>query len=135
MRRIYLTITMTVLLLAGGHCAFAKITSIICLVASLTALKNYIITLEAQTNRYVTYFYRQHEYQGGVHGYTTDVEFTFRKSDCKQIKLLDHIRNPLQGYHALLNRRSQRIDTPSVENWDTGIWDNKKGAERLLDTF
>lgn len=24
MRRIYLTITMTVLLLAGGHCAFAK---------------------------------------------------------------------------------------------------------------
>ena len=59
-----------------------------------TFTKYYEITLEAQTNRYVTYLYRQHEYQGGVHGYTTDVGFTFRKSDGKQIKLLENTDSP-----------------------------------------
>lgn len=52
MRRIYLTITMTVLLLAGGHCAFAKKSK------------------------------------------TTEVGFTFRKSDGKQIKLLENTDSP-----------------------------------------
>ena len=54
----------------------------------------YEITLEAQTNRYVTYFYRQHEYQGGIHGYTTEVGFTFRKSDGRQIPLLTETESP-----------------------------------------
>ena len=169
MRRIYLTITMTVLLLAGGHCAFAKKSKTIevetakfeksdstaevsvlvqwpvngdkIIVDSLRHHINYLlgdelnrpddvkaygeslfeslsldwhsvydemepeerlgaftryyeITLEAQTNRYVTYFYRQHEYQGGIHGYTTEVGFTFRKSDGKQIKLLENTDSP-----------------------------------------
>ena len=52
MRCIYLTITMTVLLLAGGHCAFAKKSK------------------------------------------TTEVGFTFRKSDGKQIKLLENTDSP-----------------------------------------
>ena len=169
MRRIYLTITMTVLLLAGGHCAFAKKSKTIevetakfeksdstaevsvlvqwpvngdkIIVDSLRHHINYLlgdelnrpddvkaygeslfeslsldwhsvydemepeerlgaftryyeITLEAQTNHYVTCFYRQHEYQGGIHGYTTDVGFTFRKSDGKQIKLLENTDSP-----------------------------------------
>jgi hypothetical protein len=56
--------------------------------------KYYDITLDAQTNRYVTYFYRQHEYQGGIHGFTTEVGFTFRKSDGKQIPLLADTDSP-----------------------------------------
>jgi len=170
MRRIYLTITMTVLLLAGGHCAFAakkfkpievetskfsksdstaevyvlvqwpikgdkaivdslrkNINSWICgewnrpddvkpfgesLFESLSIdwhsvydemepeerlggfTRHYEVTLLTQTNRYVTYFYRQHEYQGGIHGYTTEVGFTFRKSDGKQIPLLQNTDSP-----------------------------------------
>ena len=169
MRRIYLTITMTVLLLAGGHCAFAKKSKTIevetakfaksdstaevsvlvqwpvkgdkAVVDSLrhhindllsgeinrpedvkaygeslfetlsldwhsvydemepeerlgAFTKYYDITLDAQTNSYVTYFYRQHEYQGGIHGFTTEVGFTFRKSDGKQIPLLTNTDSP-----------------------------------------
>ena len=56
--------------------------------------KHYEITLEAQTNNYVTYFYRTHEYQGGIHGFTTEVGFTFRKSDGKQIPLLTNTDSP-----------------------------------------
>ena len=170
MRRIYLTIAMTVLLLAGGHCAFAAkksklievettkfeksdstaevfvlvqwpvkgdkaivdslrthINSWICgnlnrpndvknygesLFESLSNdwhgvyddmepeerlgafTRHYEVTLETQTDRYVTYFYRHHEYQGGMHGYTTEVGFTFRKSDGKQIPLLENTDSP-----------------------------------------
>ena len=170
MRHKYLTIAMTVLLLAGGHCAFAAkkfkpievetakfqksdstaevfvlvqwpvegdkavvdslhkhINSWICgewnrpddvkpygesLFESLSIdwhsvyddmlpeerlgafTKHYEVTLETQTNSYVTYFYRQHEYQGGIHGYTTEVGFTFRKSDGKQIPLLKNTDSP-----------------------------------------
>ena len=56
--------------------------------------KHYEVTLETQTDRFVTYFYRQHEYQGGIHGYTTEVGFTFRKSDGKQIPLLQNTDSP-----------------------------------------
>ena len=56
--------------------------------------RHYGITLEAQANNYVTYFYRQHEYQGGIHGFTTEVGFTFRKSDGKQIALLADTDSP-----------------------------------------
>lgn len=170
MRRIYLTITMTVLLLAGGHCAFAAKKSKTIEVETSKFEKNdttaeayvlvqwpvkgdkaivdslqkninswiggeiqnpkdiqaygeslfeslsidwhsvyddmepedrlgaftqrYEVTLETQTDRYVTYFYRHHEYQGGMHGYTTDVGFTFRKSDGKQIPLLKDTDSP-----------------------------------------
>ena len=52
------------------------------------------ITLLTQTNRYVTYFYRTFDYSGGAHGYTTDVGFTFRKSDGKQIPLLTNTNSP-----------------------------------------
>ena len=56
--------------------------------------RHYEVTLATQTNRYVTYFFRQHEYQGGMHGYTTEVGFTFRKSDGKQIPLLENTDSP-----------------------------------------
>ena len=50
--------------------------------------KTHDITLLTQNKNYVTYFYRTFSYGGGAHGYTTEVGFTFRKSDGKQIPLL-----------------------------------------------
>ena len=47
-----------------------------------------------ETKRYVTYHYHTFEYGGGMHGYTTEVGFTFRKSDGKQIKLLQDTDSP-----------------------------------------
>ena len=47
-----------------------------------------------ETKRYVTYHYTTFEYGGGIHGYTTEVGFTFRKSDGKQIKLLQDTDSP-----------------------------------------
>ena len=169
MRRIYLIIPMAVLLIAGGHCAFAakgkniKIDTIRFAKADTTAnvdilvhwpikgdkavvdslqkfigslvdcnfsdansIKDYgeslfeslsidwhstfdemppderlgalerthsIIKLY-ETKRYVTYHYTTYEYGGGIHGYTTEVGFTFRKSDGKQIPLLQDTDSP-----------------------------------------
>ena len=169
MRRIYLIISMAVLLIAGGHCAFAakgkniKIDTIRFAKADTTAnvdilvhwpikgdkavvdslqkfignlvgcdfsdaksIKDYgeslfeslsddwhstfdemepderlgalerthsIIKLY-ETKRYVTYHYTTYEYGGGIHGYTTEVGFTFRKSDGKQIPLLQDTDSP-----------------------------------------
>ena len=56
--------------------------------------KEHDITLLTQTSRYVTYFYRTFEYGGGAHGFTTEVGFTFRKSDGKQIPLLTNTDSP-----------------------------------------
>ena len=50
--------------------------------------KTHEITMLAQTKQYVTYFYETFEYGGGAHGYLTQVGFTFRKSDGRQIPLL-----------------------------------------------
>ena len=52
------------------------------------------ITTLAETDRYITYFYRTHEYGGGAHGLTTDVGFTFRKSDGRQVHLLANTDSP-----------------------------------------
>ena len=56
--------------------------------------KEHDITLLTQTSRYVTYFYRTFDYGGGAHGYTTEVGFTFRKSDGRQIPLLTNTNSP-----------------------------------------
>ena len=56
--------------------------------------KTHDITLLTQNKNYVTYFYDTHEYGGGAHGYTTEVGFTFRKSDGKQIQLLKNTNSP-----------------------------------------
>ena len=169
MKRLFMTISMAVLLIAGGHCAFAakgkniKIDTIRFAKADTTAnvelfvhwpvkgdkavvdslqkfigslvdcnfsdaksIKDYgeslwqslsddwhstfdemepderlgalerthsIIKLH-ETKRYVTYHYTTFEYGGGIHGYTTEVGFTFRKSDGKQIKLLQDTDSP-----------------------------------------
>ena len=50
--------------------------------------KTHSIINLAETDRYITYYYSTFDYGGGMHGYTTDVGFTFRKSDGKQITLL-----------------------------------------------
>jgi hypothetical protein len=50
--------------------------------------KTHEITMLAQTKQYVTYFYETYMYGGGAHGYLTQVGFTFRKSDGRQIPLL-----------------------------------------------
>ena len=50
--------------------------------------KSHDITVLAETDRYITYFYNTYMFGGGAHGYTTEVGFTFRKSDGRQIPLL-----------------------------------------------
>ena len=50
--------------------------------------KTHDITLLTQTKQYVTYYYETYQYGGGAHGYLTQVGFTFRKSDGRQIPLL-----------------------------------------------
>ena len=56
--------------------------------------KTHEITMLAQTKQYVTYFYETYQYGGGAHGYLTQVGFTFRKSDGKQIPLLKDTNSP-----------------------------------------
>ena len=56
--------------------------------------KTHEITKMVETDRYITYFYRTHVYSGGAHGFTTEVGFTFRKSDGKQIPLLANTDSP-----------------------------------------
>ena len=76
---------MTVLLLAGGHCAFAKKSK----------------TIEVETAKFAksdstaeVSVLVQWPVKGGIHGYTTEVGFTFRKSDGKQIPLLGDTNSP-----------------------------------------
>ena len=47
--------------------------------------KTHDVTFPDQTDRYITLFYHTFDYGGGAHGYTTEVGFTFRKSDGKQL--------------------------------------------------
>ena len=56
--------------------------------------KTHSITMLAQTKQYVTYFYETYMYGGGAHGYLTQVGFTFRKSDGRQIPLLKNTNSP-----------------------------------------
>ncbi len=56
--------------------------------------KSHHITKLAETSRYITYYYQTYDYGGGIHGYTTEVGFTFRKSDGKQIPLLANTDSP-----------------------------------------
>lgn len=52
------------------------------------------ITKLAETDRYITYYYHTYDYGGGAHGYTTEVGFTFRKSDGRQIPMLTDTKSP-----------------------------------------
>lgn len=56
--------------------------------------KTHDITVLAETDRYITYYYQTYMYGGGAHGYTTEVGFTFRKSDGRQILLLTETESP-----------------------------------------
>lgn len=56
--------------------------------------KSHHITKLAETSRYITYYYHTYDYAGGLHGFTTEVGFTFRKSDGKQIPLLTNTDSP-----------------------------------------
>ena len=56
--------------------------------------KTHEITILAQTKNYVTTFYETYQYGGGAHGLMTQVGFTFRKSDGKQIALLKNTNSP-----------------------------------------
>lgn len=56
--------------------------------------KTHDITVLAETDRYITYYYQTYMYGGGAHGYTTEVGFTFRKSDGRQIPLLTDTESP-----------------------------------------
>lgn len=56
--------------------------------------KTHEIIKMAETDSYITYFYSTHVYSGGAHGFTTEVGFTFRKSDGKQIPLLTNTDSP-----------------------------------------
>ena len=56
--------------------------------------KTHSITMLTQTKQYVTYYYETYQYGGGAHGYMTEVGFTFRKSDGRQIPLLKNTNSP-----------------------------------------
>ena len=56
--------------------------------------KTHDITVLAETDHYITYHYQTYMYGGGAHGYTTEVGFTFRKSDGRQIPLLTETESP-----------------------------------------
>ena len=56
--------------------------------------KTDIITKLVETDRYVTYYYHTYTFAGGAHGYTTEVGFTFRKSDGKQVQPLADSDSP-----------------------------------------
>lgn len=56
--------------------------------------KTHEITILAQTKNYVTTFYETYQYGGGAHGLMTQVGFTFRKSDGRQIALLKNTNSP-----------------------------------------
>ncbi len=56
--------------------------------------KTHEITMLTQTKQYVTYYYETYQYGGGAHGYMTQVGFTFRKSDGRQIPLLKNTNSP-----------------------------------------
>ena len=56
---------------------------------------NYDITVLCETDCFITYHYHHFTYGGGAHGYTTEVGFTFRKSDGKQIPLLTNTHSPM----------------------------------------
>ena len=56
--------------------------------------RTYSIIKLYETKNYVTYHYHTFDYGGGMHGYTTEVGFTFRKSDGKQIPLLTNTDSP-----------------------------------------
>lgn len=56
--------------------------------------KTHDITVLAETDRYITYYYNTYMYGGGAHGYTTEVGFTFRKSDGRQIPLIADTESP-----------------------------------------
>ena len=56
--------------------------------------KTHEITMLTQTKQYVTYYYETYQYGGGAHGYLTQVGFTFRKSDGRQIPLLKNTNSP-----------------------------------------
>lgn len=56
--------------------------------------KTHSITMLTQTKQYVTYYYETYQYGGGAHGYMTEVGFTFRKSDGRQIPLLKDTNSP-----------------------------------------
>lgn len=56
--------------------------------------KTHSITMLTQTKKYVTYYYGTYTYGGGAHGFMTEVGFTFRKSDGRQIPLLKNTNSP-----------------------------------------
>lgn len=56
--------------------------------------KTHSITMLTQTKQYVTYYYETYQYGGGAHGYMTEVGFTFRKNDGRQIPLLKDTNSP-----------------------------------------
>ena len=56
--------------------------------------KTHAITKLAETAGYITYYYSTYEYGGGAHGLTTEVGFTFRKSDGRQVPLLANTDSP-----------------------------------------
>jgi hypothetical protein len=85
--------------------------------------KTHHITMPTQTNNYITYFYHTFEYGGGVHGYTTEAGFTFRKSDGKQIPLLTNTDSP----------RLAELIKEGVRSFFSGSSDKSMTDEELLE--
>lgn len=85
--------------------------------------KSHHITKLAETSRYITYYYQTYDYAGGIHGYTTEVGFTFRKSDGKQIPLLANTDSP----------RLSKLIKEGVRSFFSGGPDKPMTDEELLE--
>lgn len=85
--------------------------------------KSHHITKLAETSRYITYYYQTYDYGGGIHGFTTEVGFTFRKSDGKQIPLLANTDSP----------RLSKLLKEGVRSFFSGDSDKPLTDEELLE--
>lgn len=85
--------------------------------------KTHSITMLTQKKSYVTYFYETYSYGGGAHGYMTQVGFTFRKSDGKQIPLLKNTNSP----------KLAKLIKEGVKGYFSGSTDKKMSDEELLE--
>jgi hypothetical protein len=76
--------------------------------------KTHDITVLAETDRYITYYYHTYMFGGGAHGYTTEVGFTFRKNDGRQILLIADTKSP--GLATLIKEGIKGFFSEGAEN-------------------
>ena len=108
--------------------------------------KTHEITMLTQTKQYVTYYYETYQYGGGAHGYMTEVGFTFRKSDGRQIPLLKNTNSPKlakiikEGVRRHFSERPDKplsddeLEPPSPQRVPV-LWQPREGQDYVVIPF